>query len=139
MKVKEIFGDSVSIKLGDSIPQYLLDQANQHEQISGYVFPNEDKFRVGIYYKNEVVGFFTPRQEKNKWRIGAIFVLPEYSGKNIASKAIIEFLKGKQAAPVFIDVNNIASQKTFQKAGYKKQPEMKQWSDNSGHYNVWSK
>lgn len=132
---------NITIKIGDTIPKELLHQADEHEQIKGYVYPDDDnKFRVGMYYNNKLVGFMTPRKnEENKWRIGAIYVLPEYSRKGIAASAINQFLKGRKAAPVSIDVLNTSSQVSFSKAGYVKGEKIYQWSDGTGSYNIWTK
>jgi GNAT superfamily N-acetyltransferase len=85
------------------------------------VHPNAAITRAGIYYRNELVGFMTPRLESiedQAWRTGAIYVLPELRGRNIATKAINSFFKTRRAAPVPIGVGNKASQRAFEKAGF---------------------
>lgn len=79
----------------------------------------------------------TPRESSRGWRIGAIYVKKEYSGKSISSIAIKKFLQDKKAAPVLIDTNNVTSQKAFEKAGFSMDQVIYDWDDGSGQYNIW--
>lgn len=112
---------SIEVKYPDNISKDILLKADQDPEISGFVYPNDSsRERAGIYYNNSLVGFFTPRQESNGWRIGAIFILPNYRtlGKGLGSTAISKFFTGRKAAPVPISITNTASQKAFAKAGF---------------------
>lgn len=129
---------NVNIKFPDTIPSSLLVEADQNPFIKGYVYPyDKNRIRCGIYYNDILVGFMTPRESSRGWRIGAIYVKKEYSGKSISSIAIKKFLQDKKAAPVLIDTNNVTSQKAFEKAGFSMDQAIYDWDDGSGQYNIW--
>jgi RimJ/RimL family protein N-acetyltransferase len=119
----------------------MLNEADNDDELRGYVFPRDiSKTRAGIYYKNELVGFMTPRLESienQTWRTGAIYVLPEFRGKNIATKALDQFFRSRKAAPVPIGLDNKASQKAFENAGFSRSGIIK--DDNGWRYEWWIK
>jgi GNAT superfamily N-acetyltransferase len=106
----------------DIIPIDILQQADSDKELTGYVYPYAPNItRAGIYFNGNLVGFMTPRMENlenQTWRTGAIYVLPEYQGRGIGSKAISEFFKNRKASPVPIGITNKASQKSFASAGF---------------------
>ena len=108
----------VELRFPDVIPQDLLALADNDPEIGGFVYPQEDRQRAGIYLDNELVGFMTPREEDGGWRAGAIYIRPDSRGKGIGSLAIDKFFEDKSASPVPIGLNNLASQKAFAKAGF---------------------
>ena len=108
----------VELRFPDVIPQDLLALADNDPEIGGFVYPQEDRQRAGIYLDNELVGFMTPREEDGGWRAGAIYIRPDSRGKGIGSLAIDKFFEDKSASPVPIGLNNLASQKAFAQAGF---------------------
>ncbi len=108
----------VELRFPDVIPQDLLALADNDPEIGGFVYPQEDRQRAGIYLDNELVGFMTPREEDGGWRAGATYIHPDSRGKGIGSLAIDKFFEDKSASPVPIGLNNLASQKAFAKAGF---------------------
>ena len=67
--------EEVQIVLGDVIPAEMLLKGDKDPEISGFVYLKEkDRLRMGIYYREELVGFATPREDHGGWRIGAIYV-----------------------------------------------------------------
>ena len=109
----------VHTKTASVIPRKLLLDANKDKDIEGYVYPNKKVNRVAIHKDNEVVGFFTPREENGYHRVGALYVRPEYRGQGLASKAIGDYMADKKSK-VLIEDTNIASIKAHLKAGYVK-------------------
>jgi len=110
---------AVDVKFPDVIPDELLQLGDEDPEIGGFVYPEEDRQRAGIYLDDELVGFMTPRKEPDgRWRAGAIYLDPESRGKGIGSEAIANFFVDKDASPLPIGVDNIASQKAFTKAGF---------------------
>ena len=108
----------VELRFPDVIPQDLLALADNDPEIGGFVYPQEDRQRAGIYLDGELVGFMTPREEDGGWRAGAIYIRPDSRGKGIGSLAIDKFFEDKSASPVPIGLNNLASQKAFAQAGF---------------------
>jgi len=133
--------DTVQIKFPDDIPSDILTLADKDPEISGFVYPEEDRERAGIYFNNELVGFMTPRMESGLWRVGAIYISPDYRGKGIGSKAIIKFFEDKDASQVPIGVNNAPAQKAFTKAGFSLlQPDEILTDESDGwKYQLWGR
>lgn len=106
-----------------TIPQEILDQANEDPILSGYI--NKTIQRVGIYFEDRIVGFYSPVEEEYKgklyWRTGNIYILPEYRNKGLASKIILEFFSDKPFGMAHVAENNPASLKAFEKAGFVRQ------------------
>jgi ribosomal protein S18 acetylase RimI-like enzyme len=106
-----------------TIPDNIIKQAQVDPILSGYLNPLTK--RVGIYFKEILVGFYSPYEEdyngKTYWRTGNIFVMPEYRNKGIASQVIRSFFKDKTYGMAHVAENNPASLKAFEKAGFIKQ------------------
>lgn len=102
------------------IPKELLDEANRDPILAGYI-KSRNK-RIGIYYKDKVVGFFQPSQVEHNgklyWRTNNIFVAKRYRQLGLGSQAIIDFFKDKEYGLAYIAFNNIPSLKSFEKAGF---------------------
>ncbi len=98
----------------------LLSRADCDPLLAGYAYPDdESKARLPIYDGENLVGFATPRQDKDGvWRMGAIFVLPEHRGRGLGRTAIASFMKG-QRGRAFIEDDNIVSQRAYEAAGFK--------------------
>jgi len=134
-------GSNVRVIFPDSIPSDVLLEADSNPEITGFVHPNQDRQRAGIYLGDQLVGFMTPREERaNKgWRVGAIFIGPEFKGLglNIGSKAIAQFFANRKAAPVPISTTNIASQKAFESAGFKREESYPDIVEDDGWTGQW--
>lgn len=88
--------------------------------------------RVGIYHEGKLVGFYGPRKDRGYWRTGSIYILPNYRGLGLASKAVNDFfskVEGKGLA--YIEPHNISSMKAYEKAGFKKHSVFTTTLDNS--------
>ena len=100
-----------------------------------------DRLRGGIYWRGELVGFMTPREEKGGWRVGAIYVDSEVRErvKGIGSIAISKFFEGREAADLLIGVDNVSSQRAFANAGFTDTG--KEYVDDSDGWKatVWSR
>ena len=106
------------IAVKNNIPPSILHQGDENPEITGYVFPDKDIFRVPIK-DSEIVGFFTPRKDGEEWRVGAIFVTPEHRGKGLAGKALRQFFTGdKLPSYANVGIDNYSSQKAFESAGF---------------------
>ena len=115
-EVQVIFPDSINSDFSD-----LLKKGNSDSEISGFVYPNEiSRKRGGIYWRGDLVGFMTPREEKGGWRVGAIYIDNEVRErvKGIGSIAISKFFVGREASDLLIGVENISSQRAFSNAGF---------------------
>ena len=113
------FRQNVEVKFPDDIPVEFLEKGDADPEISGFVHPEEDRQRAGIYFNDKLVGFMTPREEPDKgWRIGAIYINPDDRNKRIGSKAINKFFEKRDASSVPIGTDNVASQKAFANAGF---------------------
>ena len=103
------------------IPEDILDKANTDPILSGYI--NKGIQRVGIYFGDRVVGFYSPVEEEYKgklyWRTGNIYVLPEYRNKGLGTKTILDFFSDKENGLAHVAENNPASLKAFLNAGFK--------------------
>jgi len=113
--------EDVEVVFPDSIDRGLLDKGDQDGEISGFVRPgDEGVLRGGIYFRGDLVGFMTPREEKGGWRVGAVYVDSDVRKrvKGIGGVAITKFFEGRKAADLLIGVDNIASQRSFSKAGF---------------------
>lgn len=114
--------EEVEVVFPDSIDRDLLIKGDQDGEISGFVRPEDGGIkRAGIYFRGDLVGFMTPREEKGGWRVGAIYVNGEVRKKfkGIGGIAIAKFFEGREAADLLIGVDNEASQRAFSKAGFK--------------------
>lgn len=114
--------EDVEVVYPDVIDKDMLLKGDQDEEISGFVSPEDGSIkRAGIYFRGDLVGFMTPREEKGRWRVGAIYVDGEMRKKfrGIGSIAIAKFFEGREAADLLIGVDNEASQRAFSKAGFK--------------------
>jgi RimJ/RimL family protein N-acetyltransferase len=98
----------------------LLLTAEADPLLAGYVYPDDEtKARLPIYNGEKLIGFATPRQDKDEvWRMGAIYILPEHRGHGLGRNAIASFMKGRRGR-AFIEDDNIASQRAYEAAGFK--------------------
>ena len=132
----------VDVVFPDKISNDLLVKGDRDVEISGFVYPEDgDRLRGGIYWRGELVGFMTPREEKGGWRVGAIYVDSEVRErvKGIGSIAISKFFEGREAADLLIGVDNVSSQRAFANAGFSDTG--KEYIDDSDGWKatVWSR
>ena len=117
---REIISASVDKNHFIDIPKELLERANEDPILAGYI--KSDRKRIGIFFKEKIVGFFQPCEIEYKkqiyWRTGNIYVLPEYRNKGLASKVIADFFTDKQYGLAHIAENNPSSLKAFEKNGF---------------------
>jgi len=108
----------------ETIPLEILQQADNDPFLNDIIEVDKNKTRVPIYYGKVIAGFYTPRQTEYKkrmyWRTGAIYILPQYRKKGLASKAVSEFFSDKEYGLAFIEPHNAASLATFEKCGFKR-------------------
>jgi RimJ/RimL family protein N-acetyltransferase len=109
----------------------LLEKAEADPLLSGFVYPADtSKARLPILNEKKLIGFATPRQDEDGvWRMGAIWVLPEFRNRGVARKAIADFMEGKRGR-AFIEDDNISSQKAYAAAGFRiiKESREDKWS-----------
>ena len=111
----------VEVIFPDSIDEDLLMKGDNDSEISGFVYPDDSsRPRGGIYWRGDLVGFMTPREEEGGWRVGAIYIdsKARESAKGIGSIAISKFFEGREAADLPIGVSNYFSQRAFSNAGF---------------------
>jgi|GEM_PF-206611 len=98
----------------------LLMLADTDPGVAGFVNPeNENLKRLPIWCENQIVGFATPREDKDGiWRMGAIYVHPDHRARGLARKAIADYITGTNAR-AFLEENNLATQKAFWAAGFR--------------------
>lgn len=143
MRIHEILNEQVTsndvVVLGShSIPDSILDAAEMDGYLSGVVTSNKGK-QLSISVNDELVGFLTPRQEKNGvWRTGAIYILPEYRNKGYGAKAIKTFFTDKEKGMSLIEPSNTSSQRAFSSAGFVRCDDFVDKSDGSV-YQIWKK
>lgn len=138
---------NVSIKEVPALNK-ILAIAEQDSHLTGYVMPESERRRIVVSLSNsgQIVGFFTPRYENKKWRIGATYFYPEFRSKtlgfSLASIAINKYFKGKQLHEV-VDSNNRNAKKLLQKCNMTLtlalSPETELWesiTNNAGGDNV---
>lgn len=73
-----------------------------------------------IYFSDgaKVVGFAVPRQEGVYYRVGPIYVTPEYQGKGVAKSFVKEFF-GTRKGRAYIEPDNASSRALFESVGFK--------------------
>ena len=131
----------VEVVFPDRIDRDLLMKGDADSEISGFVYhEDESRARGGIYWKGDLVGFMTPREEEGGWRVGAIYIDSgvRERAKGIGSIAISKFFEDREAADLLIGVDNDYSQIAFSNAGFVNTGQ-KYVDDNDGwEANVWS-
>lgn len=99
----------------------LLNEADSIPELQGYVFPRLTKDIVIFYDDSKPIGFAIPRLELGYWRVGPIYVKPEYRGKKVAHDFLDEFYNdGDKPARALIEVNNHRSECLFVSLGFVK-------------------
>lgn len=115
---EDLWGDAVELtKLAAEVPASVLKAAHDDPAIEGTVLKAGGAYRAPIYDGDEIVGFFTPRQEGEHWRLGPIYVQPESRGRGLAAAAVRSFMQGR-VGRAEIDADNTSSQRLFEAAGF---------------------
>jgi RimJ/RimL family protein N-acetyltransferase len=98
----------------------LLAEAEADPLLKGFVFPDEpERKRLPIFFEEKLVGFATPRQDPDGvWRMGALFVKPEFRKRGLAKLAIRTFMT-KRRGRSFIEEANLASRRAYKSAGFR--------------------
>ena len=98
----------------------LIDEAGRDPAVGALVDPeNPRRERLPIYAGKSLVGFATPRVDRDGiWRMGALWIRPDYRKRGLGRWVIREFMKGKRGR-AFIDDANAASQAAFRSAGFR--------------------
>lgn len=93
-----------------------------------------------IHHENSLVGFHAPYVGNDGYqRVGPLYIDPSYRGKGIAFNYIKEFLDGKKAK-ARIHEGNLASQKVFERTGFKKgELEETEWDGKKHQVRWWIK
>ena len=111
------------------IPEEIMLAASKDRYLVGEVTADADRRRVAIYCDDEIVGFMTPEittyKGKRYHRTGSIYVLPKHRRKGLASKAVMAFFEGKKYGLAYVETTNLASMRTFEKAGFVKEKEIR--------------
>ncbi|MEA9357004.1 GNAT family N-acetyltransferase [Bacteriovorax sp. PP10] len=97
----------------------VLLKADADPLLAGFVYPHDEtRKRLPIYNENKLIGFATPRQDKDEvWRMGAIYILPEFRNMGFAKKIIKSFMANRRGR-AFIENDNIASQKAYSASSF---------------------
>lgn len=97
----------------------LLLETDKSEELAGFVYPNDDsRLRLPIFKNEKLVGFATPREDKDGvWRMGAIYITPDFRGQGLAAATIRSFMQSRKGR-AFIENENIASQRAYKAAGF---------------------
>jgi len=98
----------------DRIPESLLREANAASETRGRV--RRDAYREPIVCDGRVVGFLTPHETAWGWRLGPIYVLPEYRRRGLALAAYNRFRD--RTVIVFVSDKNIVSRAFVERAGF---------------------
>ena len=103
------------------VMKLLLIEANADTHIAGFVYPDDPaRARLPIFEDGQLVGFATPRQDKDGvWRMGAIFIKPEFRGHGLGSGAIRDFMSERRGR-AFIEEENASSERAYEKAGFRR-------------------
>jgi hypothetical protein len=97
------------------VPPAMIERGLKDPELSGISLNGP---AVGIMHEGECVGWHAPRQDKGGWRVGAIYIDPQFRGRGIAGSVVRDFLSDKDAADVPIRVGNESSERMFSSAGF---------------------
>jgi ribosomal protein S18 acetylase RimI-like enzyme len=101
------------------LPVFLILGALEEKFIKRRLRLDYSKKAILILQDDEPVGFFTPKITNGYYRVLYLYVDPVFRGKGIGVDVVKHFTKDIKSK-AWIDYQNIASQKTFERAGFKK-------------------
>jgi hypothetical protein len=105
-----------------TIPQSIIDKVKDDTMLEDFIDYGPKVERTAICLNNTIVGFFTPKMYEYKgkmyYRTGVIYILPMFRESGIGTKAVMEYFKDKPNGLAYIEPRNVASLKTFTKAGF---------------------
>lgn len=98
----------------NGIPLEILREANAAPETRGRA--RRDAYREPITCDGEVVGFYSPHETAWGWRLGPVYVRPEYRRRGLALAAYNKFRD--RAVVVFVADTNAASLAFVTRAGF---------------------
>lgn len=120
------------------IPDQMLLDTENDPMLGGVVLSRKGR-QVSISDEGKLIGFLTPRKERDgSWRTGAIYIDKKYRSMGYGSSAIYAFFSDKEKGYALIEPDNYASQKAFEKAGFKQTGSFLDKTDNV-NYQIWKK
>jgi hypothetical protein len=117
----------------------LLIEAEENRFLKGYVKPSDvNTKRVVIKDNNILIGFFTPRAEADHYRIGALYICPQFrkkvSGFSIAESTLRSYF-GQKKIKEITDQENYAATSLMMRLGLLIE---KKFSHNQQNLVLWS-
>lgn len=97
-----------------AIPAEIVRLANATWETRGHA--KADAYREPLIVDGRVVGFITPHETRWGFRLGPIFVLPEYRRRGLALRAYARFRDRTMVA--FVADDNPASRALHERAGF---------------------
>lgn len=101
----------------DQIPSEVVAAARREPHI--HLRGKDAHLRCPIVCDGRVVGFCHPHQAVGGFRLGPIFVMPEYRGRGLTRAAYEEHAKGRRCV-AYIHHGNVGSEKAHVAAGFVK-------------------
>lgn len=95
----------------------LLEESKKDKYVGDELGFYDRKDLIILYQGTEPVGFAFPYQQKDYWKTGPFYVKPSHRGEGIGTAFLIFFYKDKKGK-VYINDDNIPSQKAYKKAGF---------------------
>jgi hypothetical protein len=99
------------------IPDEIVRAAMTEPGLKGRVFLCS-KRREPLMFDGKVVGFVTPKETKNGWRHGPIFVMPKFRRKKLVQAYYAAH--PERLCVAFVPHENTASRRMHEEAGFKK-------------------
>ena len=97
------------------VPQELIDEGLRDPELSGVSLKGP---AVAIMDGDQIAGWHAPRQDPKGWRVGAIYIRPQFRGRGLGGRTVKQFLDDKDAADVPIRTGNTSSERMFSAAGF---------------------
>lgn len=79
----------------------------------------DEHLRTPIRADGRIVGLCHPHQTPNGFRLGPIFVLPEFRGRGLTAAAYAEHAAGKRCV-AYVHHGNVGSEKAHIAAGFRR-------------------
>jgi L-amino acid N-acyltransferase YncA len=97
------------------IPAEVIAAARQAPHI--HLRKKDEPFRTAIVCDDRVVGFCHPHDTAHGFRLGPIFVMPEFRGRGLTRQAYADHAAGRECI-AFIHNGNVGSEKAHEAAGF---------------------
>lgn len=109
----------------------LLEKASNDPFLGDFIYSKKLQDTQVFCVNGTPVGFIIPRVDSDgRARSGPVFIDPLYRKKGYAEKFLSQFFKDKKGR-AFIEPNNLASQRTFSKVGFKQSEKILKSSDGT--------